>query len=86
MPDELDEEPPEPDEPLSLEPEEPLSPEPEEPLSLEELSFLEPLSPELLSLFDSDLVSAAPDFFGALPYRSAYQPPPFKMKPAPPEI
>lgn len=56
VPDELDEEPPElPDEPSFLEP----------------LSCLAPLSCELLSLFDSDLVSAfasaGPDFFGALP-------------------
>jgi hypothetical protein len=41
------------------------------------------LSPDLLS---PDLLSLAPSLgFLALLYRSAYQPPPFKMKPAPPE-
>lgn len=53
MPEELDDEPLDPDEPLSL----------DVPSFLELLSLFEPLSLELLSLF---VVDSPPDFLGAL--------------------
>jgi len=61
-----------------------------EPLSL---VLFEPLSlevDELTLLLELDELSLLPDslevFFGVLLYRSEYQPPPLRMKPAPPEI
>jgi hypothetical protein len=70
--------------PLDPEPEDGVA-EPDEP----ESAALDELSPLFAapSLFASLGVSAfdSPDFAGALPYQSAYHPPPFRMKPAPPD-
>lgn len=73
---------------------EPEACDPDEPDELDELDepesdpFAELSLFVVLSLFASLEVSAfeSPDLAGALPYKSAYQPPPFRMKPAPPEI
>jgi hypothetical protein len=78
--------------PVAFEPELPLElVEPDEPAPPSELvvelvepaGFAAPPSP-FVSLFVSGFDSPA-DFWGALPYKSAYQPPPFRMNPAPPE-